>query len=171
MRLRLWRLRYSWLWPRRPRDTYPRTGRRGWIRWTHSAWSEGGGGTDDRLSSSVAQKGWQGDRRQKAIVCPTVRAPLGWQAEACPTHEAQPSRNGQTPGGATLRLPDGAAGGAGGHGGVRLQRLRNRTLARCRLPRPGAARFHGLAPPRQFRVAHIEADAALRNIDFDAVSF
>src|ERR1035437_6798719 len=104
MRLRLWRLRYSWLWPRRPRDTYPRAGRRGWIRWTHSAWSEGGGGTDDRLSSSVAQKGWQGDRRQKAIVCPTVRAPLGWQAEACPTHAAQPSRNGQTPGGALCHL-------------------------------------------------------------------
>src|ERR1017187_8831067 len=27
-----------------------------------------------------------------------VRATLGWQAEACPTHAAQPTGNGQTPG-------------------------------------------------------------------------
>ena len=52
----------------------PRAARRGWIRWTHSAWSESEVGQTVRLLSSVAQ-GRQSDRRQKAIVCPTVRAP------------------------------------------------------------------------------------------------
>src|ERR1039458_1376563 len=149
MRLRSWRRPYYWLWPRRPRGTYPRAGRRGWIRWTHSAWSESGPcGIRLRLvHPSEARTGIQSSDR---ATCGRL-------------HKAEPY--------ATLRLPDGGAGGAGGHGGVRLQCLRNRTLARCRLPRSGAARFHGLAPACQFRVANVQADDALRNIDLDAVAF
>src|ERR1022692_2650787 len=70
-----------------------------------------------------------------------------------------------------LRLPDGAARSAGSHGGVGLQCLRYCALARCRLPCRRAARFHGLTPARQFRFAHVQADAALGNVDLDAVSF
>src|SRR5450631_299484 len=40
-----------------------------------------------------------------------VRAALGWQAEACPTHAAEPTGNGQTPGANCGRMDRPEAGG------------------------------------------------------------
>jgi hypothetical protein len=63
-----------------------------------------------------------------------------------------------------------AARRAGGEGGVGLQRRRDVALATGRLTGGDAARFHRLAALGQHGVGDCELDAAVWEVDLDAVA-